>query len=179
MESTQDYRQSILDTLCEQSFNQILEHNNEKSLDVFLCNGDENVHISKEDKVIESRYNVSNHPAYIITIQLTVNRWTPVKLHQVYSLKSANWESFVTATLENPFQPYCYSNVDVLHQTWYHCSMASWWTIWRKLPNTECLSYPGLPAKHPTCKTFSRQRKRSRRPSMCHKFSKLRNWRNR
>ena len=47
MESTDDYEQSILDILCEQVFNQILEHNNEKSLDVFLCNDDENVYISK------------------------------------------------------------------------------------------------------------------------------------
>ena len=52
-------------------------------------------------------------------LQLTVNRWTPVKFQQVYSLKLANWESFVTATFENPFQTYCYSNVDVLLQTWY------------------------------------------------------------
>ena len=119
MESTDDYEQSILDVLCEQGFKQILEHNNEKFLDVFLCNDDENLYISKEDKQIASRYNVSDHPAYITTIQLTVNRWIPVKLQQVYSLKSANWESFVTAILENPFQPYCYSNVDVLLQTWY------------------------------------------------------------
>ena len=118
MESTDDYEQSIWDILCEQGFIQILEHNNEKSLDVFLCNDDKNVYFSKEDKQIASRYHVSDHPAYVTTIQLNVNRWTPVKLQKVYSLKSANWESFVTATLENPFQPYCYSNVDVL-QTWY------------------------------------------------------------
>ena len=119
MESTDDYEQSILEILCEQGFIQILEHNNEKSLDVFLCNDDKKVHISEEDKQIASRYHVSDNPAYVTTIQLNVNRWTPVKLQKVYSLKSANWESFVTATLENPFQPHCYSNVDVLLQTWY------------------------------------------------------------
>ena len=119
MKSTDDYEQSILDILYEQDFNQILEHNNEKSLDVFLCNDDENFYISKEDKQIASRYNVSHHSAYITTIQLTVNRLTPVKLQQVYSLKSANWESFATATPEKTFQPHCYSNVHVLLQTWY------------------------------------------------------------
>ena len=108
MESTNDYKQSILDIpcLCEQGFNQNLEYNNEMSLEVFLCNDDKNVYISEEDKQIASRYNVSNHPACITTIQLTVNKWTPVKLKQVYSIKLTNWESFVTATLENPFQPY-------------------------------------------------------------------------
>ena len=119
MESTDHYEQSILDILCEQGFNQILEHNNEKSLDVFLCNDDENVYMTNENKQIASHYNVSDHSAYITTIQLTVNRWTPVKRQQVYSFKSANCESFVTGTLENPFQPYCYSNIDVLLQTWY------------------------------------------------------------
>ena len=122
MESTDDYEQSILDILWEQGFNQILEHKNKKCLDVFLCDDNVfrcNVYISKADKQIASRYNVSNHPTYVTTIQLTVNRWSPVKLQQVYSFKSANWESFVTATLENALQPYCFSNIDVLFQTWY------------------------------------------------------------
>ena len=39
--------------------------------------------------------------------------------HNQYSLKRADWDAFVDATECLPFQPYCYSDVNVLIQTWY------------------------------------------------------------
>ena len=54
-------------------------------------------------------------------------RWPPEKYAQfLTSLKTnaisrTNWENFNQTIFDNPFEPYCYSNVDEVTNQWYLC----------------------------------------------------------
>ena len=119
MESRDDYEQSILDLLCQHGYSQHLNQTSKRQLDVLLSNNDDDVFDCKLDRKISTRYNVSDHLAYSTTMNTKIERKYLDPKHKQYSLKRADWDAFVDATKCRPFQPYCYSNVNVLIQTWY------------------------------------------------------------
>ena len=119
MESRDDYKQSILDLLCEHGYSQHLNQTSKRQSDVLLSNNDDDVFDCKLDGKISTRCNVSDHLAYSTTMHTKIERKYLDPKHKQYSLKRADWDVFVDATECRPFQPYCYSNVNVLIQTWY------------------------------------------------------------
>ena len=119
MESRDDYEKSILDLLCKHGYSQHLNQTSKRQLDVLLSNNDDDVFDCKLDRKISTRYNVSDHLAYSTTMHTKIERKYLDPKHKQYSLKRADWDAFVDATECRPFQPYCYSNVNVLIQTWY------------------------------------------------------------
>ena len=119
MESRDDYEQSILDLLCEHGYSQHFNQTSKRQLDVLLSNKDDDFFDCKLDRKISTRYNVSDHLAYSKTMHTKIERKYLDPKHKQYSLKRADWDAFVDATECRPFQPYCYSNVNVLIQTWY------------------------------------------------------------
>ena len=119
----------VLKTLTVLNFEQLFS-DKKKQLDVLLSNNPNSVLNWKVNHNVKASYNIegracSDHNAYEVLISLQGEEFVDAK-KETYAFHKADWRSFNEIIVENPFSPYCYSNVNKLLRQWY-----SW--LWEKL----------------------------------------------
>ena len=120
MQSTDEYEDTVTDQLANRNYEQKFDFQcilgSKPQLDVFLINEPEYWLNSTIDTTLTDNYSInlkkcSDHPAF--SSLLTFNNATE-KHHKIvkYAISRTNWENFNQTIVDNPFEPYCYSNVD-------------------------------------------------------------------
>ena len=94
-----------------------------KQLDVFLTNEPQFWINSKIETKISNNYALNNKKcsdqyAYITRYECNYDQATD-RSRPKYAYKSIDWINFNCNISKNPFNPYCYSNVDELLKQWY------------------------------------------------------------
>ena len=111
------YEQPILKQLFENNFKECLSSNNEKQLDVFLTTTPEMVLNCTTANEFSKIYK-SDHLAYTLTVQIESEQINEIT-EEKYAFHKADWQTINQYIIDNPFDPYCYSNVDELLKQWY------------------------------------------------------------
>ena len=129
MDSSNAHERLVLNTLSTLNYKQFLD-GRKKQLDVLLTNKPESVINWKENRDIASTYNIegkacSDRVAYEFLLNLQAEPCAEPGL-ETYAFKKADWSAFNDNIREEPFAPYCYSNVNALLRQWY-----IW--LWEKL----------------------------------------------
>ena len=129
MKSQNPEEKVVLKTLTVLNFEQLFS-DKKKQLDVLLTNNPNSVLNWKVNHNVKASYNIegracSDHNAYEVLISLQGEEIVDAK-KETYAFHKADWRSFNKSIVENPFSPYCYSNVNKLLIQWY-----SW--LWEKL----------------------------------------------
>ena len=129
MDSSNANERLVLNTLSTLNYDHILD-GREKQLDVLLTNKPESVINWKENRDIASTYNIegkacSNHVEYEFLLNLQAEPCAEPGL-ETCAFKKTDWSAFNDNIREEPFTPYCYSNVNELLRQWY-----IW--LWEKL----------------------------------------------
>ena len=121
MESSNEDERLVLNTLSTLNYEQLLD-GSKKQLDVLLTNKTESVINWKENRDIASTYNIegkacSDHVAYEFLLNLQAEPCAEPGL-ETDAFKKADWSAFNDNIREEPFAPYCYSNVNKLLRQW-------------------------------------------------------------
>ena len=123
MQSDDDLEQITTERLFEQSFQQLIS--GKRLLDVILCNRTDyvlNVFMEKQ----MNKLHKSDHRPY--GLKITGTCWSGTRKTQrvqmdkdfsKFAYSKTDWDSLSEQIVKQPFQPYCYSNVNVLLETWY------------------------------------------------------------
>ena len=115
--SSDNYESSILNKLADQNFTQILNSTNRKQLDVFLTNKPELVINSGKENQFNKNFK-SDHQASIISLQIENEVKADMKIEN-FAFNKVDWKTLNEAIVNDPFMPYCFSNVDELLKQWY------------------------------------------------------------
>ena len=86
-------------------------------LDVFLTNNPNRV-INRDTKNDFNKSFHSDHDAFTVKIEAQTDMQSKTKQHK-FAFNKTDWKEFKNYILENPFKPYCYSNIDELFKQWY------------------------------------------------------------
>ena len=124
------YDNTILDRLIELNFQQFVITSNGKSLDVVLCNNPVLINDVGFDFATTGKYEIDGKllPDQIavysnLNLQVaTYKRPVPPRRNldfSIFSLSKVDWNCLNSAIMLEPFQPFCFSNVEVLIETWY------------------------------------------------------------
>ena len=122
MSSTDQYEEHVLCAVCSYNFEELLDC----QLDAVLVNIPEIVLNWQKDQSTFENYvdgiACSDNDIFIATldVQTTHTLFTENCFLQNW-YKRANWTAIRKSNLQNPFDPYCYSNVDELLRQWYAC----------------------------------------------------------
>ena len=122
--SSDEDEQAFLDALAELNFEQMIT-GKKVQLDVILCNHPGLLTLVKIDNRLTSLYK-TDHPPYHAKLNLILeNDYIREKEvnerngFQEFSFSKANWDEINQYINENPFNPYCYSNVDLMTKLCY------------------------------------------------------------
>ena len=132
LQSTQKHEQLVLQTFTDMNFQQFIETPHDQ-LDIVLCNNPDIILNTTIDNHMKKHFShqereLSDHNPFLITISsLTHNdeKATPIQHGSdfldfgVFSLNNVDWITLNKYILEHPFQPYCYSIIDHLINSWY------------------------------------------------------------
>ena len=100
--------------------NQSIDH-----LDVVLANNsDSMVNFEHDNSLLNDLMQNDNKPI-VTTIDLENEEMQFAVADIKYAFNKADWDELNKSILQEPFQPYCYSNVDELFKQWYE------W-LWKK-----------------------------------------------
>ena len=127
MQSTDEYENIVTDQLANRNWEQKFDFQcilgSKPQLHVFLIDEPEFWLKSTIDITLTDNYSInlkkcSDHPAF--SSLLTLNNATE-KHHKIveYAVSRNNWENLNQTIVNNPFEPYCYSNVDEVNNQWY------------------------------------------------------------
>ena len=86
-------------------------------LDVFLTNNPNQV-INRDTKNEFNKSFNSDHDAFTVKIEAQTDMQSETKQHK-FAFNKAHWKELNNYILENPFKPFCYSNIDELVKQWY------------------------------------------------------------
>ena len=81
---------------------------------------------SLQNDLIQNDKSFSDHKPIVTTIDLEKEETQFAVTDMKYAFIKADWDEFNKSILQEPFQPYCYSNVDELLKQWYE------W-LWQKI----------------------------------------------
>ena len=124
------YKNTILGRLIEFNFQQFVITSIGKSLDVVLCNNPALNNDVGFDFAKTGKYDIDgklfpDHIAVYSNLNLqvaTYKRPVPPRRNldfSIFSLSKVNWNCLNSAIMLEPFQPFCFSNVEVLIESWY------------------------------------------------------------
>ena len=129
LQSTDAYESPFLDVLIQHNFQQHIASSS--SLDVVLRNNPDLILDTTSDFSMTKNYSLhdrklSDHKAIRCEISMSTNAmaFKPLKVAEdldfsVFSISKANWSAVESHIRREPFNPYCYSNVNVLTSCWY------------------------------------------------------------
>ena len=129
LQSTDAYESPFLDVLIQHNFQQHIASSS--SLDVVLSNNPDLILDTTSDFSMTKNYSLhdrklSDHKAIRCEISMSTNAiaFKPLKVAEdldfsVFSISKANWSAVESHIRREPFNPYCYSNVNVLTSCWY------------------------------------------------------------
>ena len=120
MSSSNPYEEEILERLLGMNLSKQASF----QLDILLCNTTEIVIDCSTDYLLQKRLtkdkkNFSNHPPMRTEILFNCSKPLISALDKLYAFRKTGWEAFNQAILREPFEPFCYSNVDHLVHHWY------------------------------------------------------------
>ena len=124
MSSRDTNEDSLLTDLLDSGFHEFLHHGEEKQLDVLLTDNPDIINKANSDMSVFKKYSIdekpcSDHLPYRTLLKLTQERWQSHTNLKAYGLRKADWGVVVEAIRNHPFNPYCYSNTNVLLELWY------------------------------------------------------------
>ena len=121
-----EYEQSILDNFQELNLEQFIITDTGKSLDILLCNNPDIILDVYMDNRLKNDF-TSDQPPYGSKLHMNhkLNQERVPLPSQKYdfsgfAFKKANWNEINEYVREHHFNPYCYSNVDLLVDQWYN-----------------------------------------------------------
>ena len=115
--SSDEYENSVLESLGKRHFKKILNQKEKNQLEIFLINNPSNV-INRSELNEFNRSFSSDHKACKIFLQLTHENILRCK-RQKCDRNKIGWNKLNAIIAANPFNPYCYSNLDALVNQWY------------------------------------------------------------
>ena len=118
LNSANDYENKIVEKFSEYHFQEILNHKQMGQLDVFLTTNNPNQVINRDIKNEFNKSFDSDHDAFTVKIEAQTDMQSETKQHK-FAFNKADWKELNNYILENPFKPYCYSNIDELVKQWY------------------------------------------------------------
>ena len=126
MSSRNDYEATTIEKLVNLNLTNFAP----SQLDVFLCNSPDRIICSNlgenlSQKLRTNNKEYSDHKPVLTELNFSRPQPEHEILHQ-YAFKRANWEGLNKDINSNPFNPYCFSNVDELVKQWY-----TW--LWEKI----------------------------------------------
>ena len=126
MSSRNDYEATTIEKLVNLNLTNFAP----SQLDVFLCNSPDRIICSNlgenlSQKLRTNNKEYSDHKPVLTELNFSRPQPKHEILHQ-YAFKRANWEGLNKDINSNPFNPYCFSNVDELVKQWY-----TW--LWEKI----------------------------------------------
>ena len=127
MQSTDEYENTVTKQLANLNFEQKFDFQcilgSKLQLDVFLIDEPEHWLNSTIDTKLTDNYSInlrkcSDHPAFSFLLTFKNAKWKHHKIVK-YAISRTDWENFNQTIVDNPFEPYCYSNVDEVTNQWY------------------------------------------------------------
>ena len=119
MSSSDDYENAFIEKLFELNFSNIAK----RQLDVVLVNTLDPIISCDLDNNLSSKYSTNQKPCSdhipICTYLSTFIHPRASARDAKFAFKRANWEHLNEQIMKSLFDPYCYSNVNVLVQKWY------------------------------------------------------------
>ena len=120
MSSNLDYEKQIIDALVERNFS----NQSTDQLDVVLANNPASMFnceydYSLQNDLMQNDKNFSDHKPIVTTIDLEKEETQFAVTDIKYALNKADWDELNKSILQEPFQPYCYNNVNELLKQWY------------------------------------------------------------
>ena len=124
--SRAENEQVVLDALCSFNYEQAIEIDHRKYLlVVILCNNGDILCNVCIDNFLK-RHFASDHLPYKARIQFQSNEsFRRDRPHEIeldfakFAYTKADWRAINDQIAEEPFMPYCHSNVDVMTRLWY------------------------------------------------------------
>ena len=120
MSSNEEYENGILEILIEHNFSNI----SESQLDVILTNNLDPITDCKKYLDVLSKFSINNKPCFdqkpINASFIASKNSITIQSLTKYAFKKANWDEINNVIFNYPFDPYCYSNVDLLVKQWYN-----------------------------------------------------------
>ena len=124
LSSTDTFESHVLDVLIEDGFQQILKDSiSGRSLQVILTNNTSSIvkwvpNITVHKAYSDNGKQLSNHYPYSVVLEAGYSH--TVKTAKRYSYSTTDWNVAIEYIRINSFRPYCFSNVDVLLNSWYN-----------------------------------------------------------
>ena len=123
--SSDEDQQAFLDALAELNFEQKITVKEKIQLDVIHCNHPDLFTLVKKDKRLTSLYKTDHTPYHAKLNLILKNDYIREKEvndrngFQGFSFSKANWDEINPYINKIPFNPYCYTNVDLMTELWY------------------------------------------------------------
>ena len=123
--SPDPYEHAIVERLDELNYSQLINFPTTvtKTLDVLLTNKPEEVASIAEDVKLRQLHSLSNHKPvrFEISTPCTFQEQAP---EHTLSFCKCDFEKLKNLIIENPFKPYCYSDINVMVELWYDWFLA-------------------------------------------------------
>ena len=123
--SPDPYEHAIVERLDELNYSQLINFPTTvtKTLDVLLTNKPEEVASIAEDVKLRQLHSLSNHKPvrFEISTPCTFQEQAP---EHTLSFCKCDFEKLKNLIIENPFKPYCYSDINVMVELWYEWFLA-------------------------------------------------------
>ena len=127
MSTNLDCEKQIIDALVERNFG----NQSTDQIDVVRANNPDSIvnceyDISLQNDLMQNDKKFSDHKPSVTTIDLDKEETQFAVTEIKYAFNEADWDELNKSFLQEPFQPFCYSNVDELLKQWYE------W-LWKKI----------------------------------------------